>query len=653
MLPNASPSRLIPPGTTTDVVAERVLVLAPHFDDEVLGCGGLLRRLGRAGADIEVVFLTDGSGGVELDTAATGGPSAPTPRTRLAEAEAVADRAGWRVRCLGLPDGGLAPRAGELASAVAQLLKETRSDLLLVPGPLEATPDHRAAFDAVFDALHRLREDSDLSSVARGLRVLLYEVNHPGYPQILVDVSEELEWLEEMIGLYSSQLDLHGYLGAAIGLRRFRSHTLAPEVEAAEGYTELSLSDFQTHSRSTLGAALGQPVAFETREPVAVSLVIRTCDRLALLVEALRSVAAQQTPPFEVLVVNDGGPDPTGVVHEALPSAKVLTHDRNRGRSAAANTGIAAATGTWVAFLDDDDLLYPEHFATLCSAAPAPDVRVVYSDAAVVRYRVSGAQERDGRDGGGWKCIERRLPYSRDFDAERLLVDNYIPFHTLLIERQLLDEAGPLDEDLDSFEDWDLLIRVARHAPFHHLRRVTCEYRQFEGAVHHALGGARDDSPSFLESKARVLAKHHELLGSERLARAVTGMRRESVELQLALDEERVVRTGLERNKRSIEQDLGQLSDRFHRLNGETESLRADHLRVERELEDKAREERRLLNEEVRLLADVGRLESELEQRDESLRATYEEIERLNELLNSMRSTRAWRLHELFTRRSS
>src|SRR4029453_9441288 len=90
-----------------------------------------------------------------------------------------------------------------------------------------------------------------------------------------------------------------------------------------------------------------------------------------------------------------------------------------------------------------------------------------------------------GRDAtSGWRQVERRLPYSRDFDPELLLGDNYIPLNTLLVPRQLLLAAGPLDPALPFFEDWDLLIRLSRLAPFHHHRQVTCEYRHFRGGRH-------------------------------------------------------------------------------------------------------------------------------------------------------------------------
>ncbi|MYJ24207.1 MAG: PIG-L family deacetylase, partial [Holophagales bacterium] len=54
-----------PPTVPGSVLARRVLVLAPHYDDEVLGCGGLLLQLAAGGAEIVCAFLSDGSGGVE------------------------------------------------------------------------------------------------------------------------------------------------------------------------------------------------------------------------------------------------------------------------------------------------------------------------------------------------------------------------------------------------------------------------------------------------------------------------------------------------------------------------------------------------------------------------------------------------------------
>ena len=56
---------LQPPGATERVRAASALVLAPHYDDEVLGCGGLVAQLAAAGATVRVLFLSDSAGGDE------------------------------------------------------------------------------------------------------------------------------------------------------------------------------------------------------------------------------------------------------------------------------------------------------------------------------------------------------------------------------------------------------------------------------------------------------------------------------------------------------------------------------------------------------------------------------------------------------------
>jgi hypothetical protein len=189
--------------------------------------------------------------------------------------------------------------------------------------------------------------------------------------------------------------------------------------------------------------------------------------------------------------------------------------------------------------------------------------------------------------------VERRIPYSRDFDRDRLLVDNYIPFHTLLVERALLSEAGELDTELPFFEDWDLLIRLSRRASFTHLARVTCEYRHFRGAGHQILGERARERADFVRMKAKVLAKHAGLLTPETLAAVVDGLRTETV----------------------------------------TAGEAASHADAER------RRQRDELGEEIRALR------REVGARDDQLRATYAEIERLNALIREMESTRAWRAH--------
>jgi LmbE family N-acetylglucosaminyl deacetylase/glycosyltransferase involved in cell wall biosynthesis len=677
---------LSPPGQTEDVTARTVLVLAPHHDDEVLGCGGLVSRLASAGASVRVLFLTDGGGGVEAPVdagsrkvaAAAGADERAARRAyalrRAEEARAAAAVLGVEgIEQLGFEDGSLEQHVDELAAAVLAEITAAAPDLVLVPSPLEATPDHRAAFAALHGALHPLRGEP--AAALAETSVLAYEINHPGYPDLLVDVSDRLETIARAMACHASQLERHDYLEAALGLRRFRTHSLPPGIRAAEGYCRLALSDFTTRSLSALVSYLGGVYPLlEVSSGPRISVIVRTRDRPELLAEALESLSRCRYRRLEVVLVNDGGTPPR--LPEDFPyEVRSLDLAPGRGRAGAANAGLAEARGDLLGFLDDDDLVYPEHYATHVDALRAATVSAVYTDAAVTVHELAGGTSEDGRGPRGWRCVERRLPYSRDFDPDVLLMDNYVPLHTLVFERRLLEGLGGFDESLPVFEDWDFLVRLAERAPFHHLPRVTCEYRHFPAAGHHGLAGRDADREAlFLETKARVLHKHADRLTAARLAAAITRVRRETVEAVEAAgrarEETRLVRehaatlqrelverarelhelwlklerTDLERDR--VQQRLFDVEKDYHRTNGEVATLRAELERLQGDLREGAVRQQRSFDQEAELRRVV-------DDQTEHLRRTYAEIERLASLIRAMENSRAWRLHRFLERRRS
>jgi LmbE family N-acetylglucosaminyl deacetylase len=245
-----------PPGSAVAVAALRTLVLAPHFDDEVLGCGGLIRKLASAGAVVQVLFLTDGSGGMEEVADRT-----TYAARRKSEAEAVIRLLGCRgMEVAAIRDGALAEARNEAADAIRRCLVAQRPGRLLVPSPLEISEDHRAAFAALHDVLRSAGATAGLTEILGGLEIWLYEVNHPGYPDLLIDVSECRETIEQAMAIYASQEERHPYLRAGLGLRQFRTHTLAPQVELAEGYRRLSAGDFAARDLALLVAEVGGSV---------------------------------------------------------------------------------------------------------------------------------------------------------------------------------------------------------------------------------------------------------------------------------------------------------------------------------------------------------------------------------------------------------
>jgi LmbE family N-acetylglucosaminyl deacetylase len=624
---------LAPPTETTTVSARRVLVLAPHFDDEVFGCGGLLAQLAESGAETRVLYLTDSSGGSEI----TEDRAAYAARRRT-EAQRGLDILGIsQLEMLSIPDGSLHASVDTAAEAIRRVIVDHRPDLILSVSPCEITDDHRAAFASLHQALTGLRGGTDLDEIMINCRILLYEVNHPLYPDLLVDVSDRIEPLTSAINAHTSQLELHNYREAALGMRHYRALSLPAAVEAAEGYREIRVMDLVTHSRSSMVHRLGGvPEHAERHEGPLVSVVVRTKDRPELLAEALASIANSTYRRVEVVLVNDGGRPPKLPLVFPFPVV-VVDMETNQGRAAAANAGVDAATGEYLSFLDDDDLMEPEHLETLVGLVTAAGVRVAYTDAAVGVYEL----EPDN----GWREVERRLPYSRDFDPNLLLVDNYIPFNTLMFERALFDEAGRFDTDFTFFEDWEFLIRLAAAADFHHLPRVTAEYRHFRGSGHHILGDQPRQREDFLRMKGAVIERHRDRLGSAAIAGIVDRLRGETV---ASLEADSIARQELaELHVAQIARD-----EAYHRMNGECEALRDErhrHIdeigRLELELTRHRETVDELQKETNRLQGEDSGLRAKIEEQEDHLRRLYAEIERLGALVEAMEQTAAWKLH--------
>ena len=94
--------------------------------------------------------------------------------------------------------------------------------------------------------------------------------------------------------------------------------------------------------------------------PLTISAVVTTYNQSAFLQEALASILSQTLPPDEILVVDDGSTDNTAEVMAGWSDRVTYHRQANAGVSAARNLGWRLAKGTWIAYLDDDDLWLPE-----------------------------------------------------------------------------------------------------------------------------------------------------------------------------------------------------------------------------------------------------------------------------------------------------
>jgi glycosyltransferase involved in cell wall biosynthesis len=109
-----------------------------------------------------------------------------------------------------------------------------------------------------------------------------------------------------------------------------------------------------------------------------ISIVVPTRNRSHMLRQALACARAQTWRSIEIVVVDEGSTDDTpAVLKTEFPDVKVIRHDPAQGLSAARNAGTAAATGDWVHYWDDDDLMHPRHLEDLLQASKAAPPRSI------------------------------------------------------------------------------------------------------------------------------------------------------------------------------------------------------------------------------------------------------------------------------------
>jgi glycosyltransferase involved in cell wall biosynthesis len=192
--------------------------------------------------------------------------------------------------------------------------------------------------------------------------------------------------------------------------------------------------------------------------------------------------------PLEVIVVDDGSTDDPAAVLAGQPSVQLIRQE-NQGLSAARNRGWRASRGRYLVFLDADDLLRPRALeANLEQFARAPESAFVYG-----AYRLV---DREGRP-----ISETNADGAGVFGYERFLCGNPVGMHaTVMYRRDRLEEAGGFDATLRACEDYDLLMRLARHHRVGFSPELLAEYRRHGDNM-------SEDVPRMLRTALQVLRR--------------------------------------------------------------------------------------------------------------------------------------------------
>ena len=194
-----------------------------------------------------------------------------------------------------------------------------------------------------------------------------------------------------------------------------------------------------------------------------VSVILPTRDRAHCVSDAIASVKAQHFKNWELIIVDDGSRDDTvAIVTPLLADARIrYVKQAASGVSAARNQGLKLARGSLIAYLDSDNLWYPDFLAAAANAFDVnPTVSLVYG------VLVTDVHQLDGT----------RLLWI-PFDRDRLLVSNFIDLNVVVHRKSLIERYGGFDERLERLNDWDLILRFTEHVPALALPVLAARYR--------------------------------------------------------------------------------------------------------------------------------------------------------------------------------
>ena len=196
-----------------------------------------------------------------------------------------------------------------------------------------------------------------------------------------------------------------------------------------------------------------------------VSVCIPTCNRPSYLKRTLQCVRNQKFTDYEVIIINDGGCDISSIVKGQNDARiRIIVNDKRMGPSFARNTAIANAQGKYITYMDDDDVYYEDHLHTLVTYMREHEF--VYSECTDVLEDENGV------------VLKKENRFYPPYHPSLIKRCNFIPIGGIMHRKDLIEKTGGFDCNISFGEDWELWIRCSRILPFHHIKKVTWEYRK-------------------------------------------------------------------------------------------------------------------------------------------------------------------------------
>ncbi len=232
-----------------------------------------------------------------------------------------------------------------------------------------------------------------------------------------------------------------------------------------------------------------------------ITVLTPTYNRPDYLKESIGSVVTQTMKDWEMIIVNDGGIDVQKIV-ESFDDDRITYFNRskNQGKAACLNFALRRAKGGYIAYLDDDDIWYPNHLETLSEALDKnADTGVVYSDLYAVEFI---KDENNGRR----YPINKSIRVARDFNRDFMFYFNHTLHVSLMHRKELALRAGGYDENITVLIDWNLTRKLSFYTDFKYIPVVTGEYYAPLGKSDRISNLEREDNERYKHNLRKIKA---------------------------------------------------------------------------------------------------------------------------------------------------
>lgn len=193
-----------------------------------------------------------------------------------------------------------------------------------------------------------------------------------------------------------------------------------------------------------------------------IDIILPTYNRADKIKTAIKSIINQTYQDWILHIVNDGGEDISKIIDSFHDKRIKYYSIEHAGKPGALNYGLKNSKSPYIAYMDDDDVIFPNHLELLLAAALQNRKQFVYSDTYLTKINEDNNE-----------VIIQEIENTEDVTYELLRYKNYINHKQILHTRKLYEQIGEYDTKLQILIDWDYIKRLAKVEEPYHVKTIT------------------------------------------------------------------------------------------------------------------------------------------------------------------------------------